>query len=45
MAFWQKHPAPAPAAAPSISRNVHLQSYLNHHVLKPSTRKVSSGKF
>ena len=43
MAFWQKHPTPAPAAT-SISRNVHLQSYLNHHVLKPSTRKVSQGK-
>ena len=46
--FWSNKP---PAAAPSsstrsasISRITHLQSYLNHHVLKPSTRKVSNGE-
>ncbi|KAL9184084.1 hypothetical protein ACHAXT_002170 [Thalassiosira profunda] len=35
----------APSAAhsgPSISRSAHLASYLQHPVLKPSTRKVSS---
>ncbi len=29
---------------PTISRNAHLSSYLGHHVLKQSTRKVSPGK-
>lgn len=57
MFSWSnKPPAPAPAASSStspprprpsstMSRSFHLSSYLNHQVLKPSTRKVSTGKW
>ncbi|EED91971.1 hypothetical protein THAPSDRAFT_268881 [Thalassiosira pseudonana CCMP1335] len=50
MFSWSRPPPPPGVAAaqkraayhtPAISRDAHLSSYLNHPVLKPSTRKVS----
>jgi len=38
-ASYRPHHAPS---TPLIPRNVHLSSYLNHPVLKPSTRKASA---
>ena len=41
--FWNTNTSPAPARVTPlfISRAAHLSSYLNHPVLKPSTRKLS----
>ena len=53
MFSWSKPSSIPPSAASSspqrrsstsISRDTHLASYLNHPVLKPSTRKVSVGE-
>mmetsp|Transcript_35287 Transcript_35287/g.80659 ORF Transcript_35287/g.80659 Transcript_35287/m.80659 type:complete len:388 (-) Transcript_35287:295-1458(-) len=43
--FWKSTSSttvPSPSRRPSISRDEHLKSYLDHPVLKPSTRKVSN---
>lgn len=53
MFSWSKPSSVPPSAASStagrrppsgIGRDAHLSSYLNHPVLKPSTRKVSIGE-
>ena len=46
--FWNKSQTPAQAASTStrpssfVSRSDHLSSYLDHSILKPSTRKIPS---
>ncbi|KAL7497950.1 hypothetical protein ACHAWT_005849 [Skeletonema menzelii] len=42
MFSWSKQSSPTPPHVVLIPRNEHLFSYLNHSVLKPSTRKVST---
>ncbi|KAL7553437.1 hypothetical protein ACHAWF_016714 [Thalassiosira exigua] len=53
MFSWSKPGPPSTPSSPSssggghsssISRSVHLSSYLDHRILKPSTRKVSSDR-
>ncbi|KAL3780680.1 hypothetical protein ACHAW5_003716 [Stephanodiscus triporus] len=45
--FWNTNTSPAPARVTPlfISRAAHLSSYLNHPVLKPSTRKLSDDTY